>query len=70
MTKREKGEVERIELVEAARLLHVGYQVAHRLALQGTLDARRIDGHWEVTRVSVQRLLRDRAAAAPAPAAT
>jgi hypothetical protein len=63
-----KHEQDEIGLVEAAQLLHVGYQVAHRLALQGILDARREDGRWRVTRASVERLLRERAASASRPA--
>ena len=59
MSKREQDE---IELVTAAQLLRVGYAVAHRLALQGILDARRVDGRWTVSRASVERLLRERAA--------
>ena len=53
---------ELVGLVEAAQMLHVGYQVAHRLALQGILDAQRRRGRWSVTRASVERLVAERAA--------
>ena len=65
-----KTAVDEIGLVEAALLLHVGYQVAHRLALQGILDARRTNGRWSVSRASVEQVLKDRGATPePEPAA-
>jgi hypothetical protein len=49
-----------IELVDAARLLAVGYYVAYNWALTGHLKAERVGGHWYVALNDVERLERER----------
>ena len=44
-----------IELVDAAAQLQLPYHRVHRMALIGSLDAVREDGHWYVTQDSVDR---------------
>ena len=52
--------MQRIDLIEAARLLAVPYSTAHRFALVGKLKAERVDGRWRVDAQSVERILRER----------
>jgi hypothetical protein len=55
-------EQNRMPLVEAAKVLSVGYYVAHNWALTRVLDSERVNGRWFVDRRSVERLQRERAA--------
>ncbi len=57
---------ERISLSDAARLLRMSYHRALRLVLIGSLDAEREDGRWRISRVSVQKVLREEKSTAAA----
>jgi hypothetical protein len=48
-----------IGLAEAAQLLRLPYQSAHRLVLMGTLAGEKRSGRWFVRKVDVVRLSRD-----------
>lgn len=52
-----------IGLAEAAALLRIPYQDAHRLVLTGRLDGRKQGGRWYVPVADVERLALDRSRA-------
>ena len=49
-------------LAEAAALLRIPYQDAHRLLLTGRLPGRKLLGRWYVERLDVERMARKRQA--------
>jgi len=53
----------RVPLVEAARLLRIGYYKAHHLVLTGALPSERVGSRWYTDKRAVERLARERAAA-------
>jgi hypothetical protein len=51
-----KREDRRLGLAEAAHILRIPYQQAHRLLLLGALDGAKEGSRWYVARASVSRL--------------
>jgi hypothetical protein len=51
-----KPEDRRVGLAEAAHILRIPYQLAHRLLLVGVLQGAKEGSRWYVVRASVSRL--------------
>ena len=59
MPLRNGGQTKTITLVEAAHRLAVPWHTAHRYALVGRLEAKKVSGRWSVTETSVKKVARE-----------